>query len=926
MPSAHFVALSSYLRNISRTVHPMTEATARQLEGSGAFKPGNGVPAVRVLQLEDNLLDAELIMRRLKADGLEVLCRVVADELGFRHALADFAPQIILSDFSLRGFDGLSALEIARAMAPTTPFIFVSGTIGEERAIEALKRGATDYVLKDNLRRLVSAIKNALRQAEIALAKELAEDMLRRSESRLQDIINTSRDWVWECDREGRFTFSSPSIEPILGYTRYEILGRRASDYIDPVDDLQLQATLADVPSGTDLSNPVTLRWRHRNGKTRWLERTMVALRDTDGAWRGVRGIDRDVTLRMAQEVRIRRLNRAQRFLSGASEAAMRIRERDRLIREACRLAVSVGGYARATIYLLPNDVAGTAPLVCSYGDTQEDGAKWLITNRLPEGVGAVSQVLATAKPIVVNDLSDPANAVLLGRNPSLPEGSRSRIALPLCIDLTVIGVVELDAREPGVFGDAELALLKQVAANITFALQYLRSKESAEYLEYYDTLTGLPNRALYLTRVQAALESAREAGRPLAVAVIDIVEFGTVNDNLGQHLGDSLLRLVAERLKNAFGHATAVSRLREDKFSVIGLDPTLERDGGLADRIADCFEAPFSLQGHELRVDARAGFVLFPEDGDHAEALLQEAKVALQHAKDTGARYLRYNARMNETASQRFLLTNELRRAVAEQSFTLHYQPKLNLKSGLVEGVEALLRWSSKSESVPPNVFVPMLESLGLIDEVGSWVIAQAMAETAAWTAGGTFRVAANVSPLQLNREDFAARVLQSIADLGGDPHRLELEVTESTLMADPRHASVSLAQLRAAGVSIAIDDFGTGHSSLRLLAGLPIDVLKIDGSFVRDLVTNRNHRLIVQTTIGLAASLGMKTVAEGVETPEQLDLLRKLGCDAVQGYLVSRPSSAGELSRWFASGTYTKLKQLVAGKPREHARAQRA
>jgi len=903
----------------------MREDTARQRpDGTGAFNPSPG--AIRVLQLEDNSVDAELVLRRLEADGLATLPRVVEDEIGFRHALADFAPQVILSDFSLRGFDGLSALEIARAMAPMTPFIFVSGTIGEERAIEALKRGATDYVLKDNLRRLVPAIKNALRQAEVAQAKELAEDMLRRSESRLQDIINTSRDWIWECDREGRFTFSSPSVEQVLGYTRYEMLGRRASDYIDPADDLQLQATLADMPPGTDSITPVTLRWRHRNGKTRWLERTMVALRDPDGSCRGVRGIDRDVTLRIAQEVRIRRLNRAQRFLSGASEAAMRIRDRDRLIREACRLAVSVGGYARATIYLLPNDVAGTAPLVCSYGGTRDDGAKWAIKNRLPEGVGALSQVLATATPIVMNDLSDPANAALLGKSSEVPEESRSRIALPLCIDLSVIGAVELDAREPNVFGEAELALLKQVAANITFALQYLRSKESAEYLEYYDTLTGLPNRALYVTRVQTALEAARKARQSVAIAVLDIVEFSTVNDNLGHHLGDALLRLVAERVRSAFGQSAPVCRLDDDRFSVMETDRPNGTDGGLAKRIADCFEAPFSLQGQELRVDARAGFVRFPDDGDRAEALLQQAKVALQHAKDTGGRCLRYSARMNETASQRFTLTNQLRRAVAERSFTLNYQPKLNLKTGAVDGVEALLRWAGDRDPVPPNVFVPMLESLGLIDEVGSWVISQAMAETAQWTTGSEqFRVAANVSPLQLNREDFAQSVLSSLAELEGDPRRLELEVTESSLMADPRHASVSLAKLRAAGVAIAIDDFGTGHSSLRVLAGLPIDVLKIDRSFVRDLATNRNHRLIVQTTIRLAASLGMKTVAEGVETPEQLELLKALGCDAVQGYLVSRPVTAPELERWFTSATFGKLKQLAGADRPAAARASR-
>jgi diguanylate cyclase (GGDEF)-like protein/PAS domain S-box-containing protein len=908
----------------------MAEDTVRQRsDGSGAFKPSSAAPGIRALQLEDNPADAELIMRRLAADGLDVLCRVVADEIGFRHALADFAPQVILSDFSLRGFDGLTALEIARAMAPTTPFIFVSGTIGEERAIEALKRGATDYVLKDNLRRLVPAIKNALRQAEIAQAKELAEGMLRRSESRLQDIINSSRDWIWECDREGRFTFSSPSVEHILGYTRYEILGRRASAYIDPADDLQLHATLADLPAAAESSGPVTLRWRHRNGKTRWLERTMVPLRDGDGTWRGVRGIDRDVTLRMAQEVRIRRLNRAQRFLSGASEAAMRIRDRDRLIREACRLAVNVGGYTRATIYLLPNEIAGTTPLVCSYDDTPFDGTKWSIGHALPEEVGLVTQVLATAKPVVLNDLREPSNVALLGKNAVIPDKSRSRIALPLCIDLAVIGVVELDAREAGVFGDAELALLNQVGANVTFALQYLRSKESAEYLEYYDPLTGLPNRDLYLTRVQSALESASVNEQSLAIAIIDIVEFGTVNDSLGQHLGDMLLRLVAERLTGVFGRSNALCRLGDDRFSVMELDPQRDLDDSFTRRIAKCFEAPFCLQGRDLRVAARAGFVVAPEDGEHAEALLQQAKIALQHAKDTGALYLRYAAEMNQKTSQRFVLTNALRRAVAERRFTLSYQPKLNLKTGIVDGVEALLRWSGDGEPVPPSVFVPMLESLGLIDEVGRWVIVQAMTETAAWAADSEFRVAANVSPLQLNREDFAGQVLHSITELGGDPRRLELEVTESSLMADPRRAGMSLARLRAAGVSIAIDDFGTGHSSLRMLAGLPIDVLKIDRSFVRDLVTNRNHRLIVQTTIRLAASLGMKTVAEGVEMPEQLELLKALGCDAVQGYLLSRPASASEIEQWFASNTLRNLKELAARAektPREAVGGKRA
>jgi diguanylate cyclase (GGDEF)-like protein/PAS domain S-box-containing protein len=880
-------------------------------------------PTIRVLQLEDSPVDAELIQRRLSAGGFEALCRVVPNEFEFRHALADFAPQVILSDFSLRGFDGLSALEIARAMAPTTPFIFVSGTIGEERAIEALKRGATDYVLKDNLRRLVPAIRNALRQSQVAKAKELAEDMLRRSESRLQDIINTSRDWIWECDRDGRFTFSSPSVLDVLGYTRHEILGKPASELVHPSDELALQATFTQMASAAESESPVTLRWRHKNGQPRWLERTMVALRGADGRWRGVRGTDRDVTMRVAQDVRIRRLNRALRFVSGASSAGMRIREREQLVKEACRLAVSKGGYARATIYLLPNDVAGRKPLVCSYGGSQHEGQKWSLADALPQGKRTVTQVLATTDPVVLNDLDDEVAAAYLGKTRDNAE-ARSLIALPLLVDSAPIGVVELEANEPNVFGDAELALLKQVAANVAFSLQYLHSKESAEYLEYFDPLTGLANRVLYLQRVAEALEAARRGGRRLALAVLDVAELGTVNDNLGHHAGDILLQLVAERLRATFRDPTLLCRLIGDRFSVMHADRGAVVDD-LLGRVEVCFGEPFSVQGHELRVAVRAGLVQFPDDGDHAESLLQQANIALQHAKQNGDRHARYRASMNETTSLRFALTNDLRRAVAESRFTLAYQPKLNLRTGLVEGVEALLRWPGGREPVPPNVFVPMLESLGLIDEVGSWVIVRAMTESAAWAAGAPFRVAANVSPLQLNSDDFADRVLASLEEIGADPTRLELEVTESSLMADARRASATLSRLREAGVSIAIDDFGTGHSSLRMLAGLPIDVLKIDGSFVRDLATNRNHRLIVQTTISLAAALGLKTVAEGVETVEQLELLKALGSDAVQGYLLSRPAPAAELERWLAGSTPVELRDLVIADAAETRRGRR-
>ena len=872
--------------------------------------PNANIPAqaIRVLQLEDNAVDAELIRRYLDQGGLNAAYRVVATELEFRRELVEFAPQVVLSDFSLRGFDGLSALEIATALAPTIPFIFVSGTIGEERAIEALKRGARDYVLKDNLRRLVPAIHNALRQSEATRARDLAEQMLRQSESRLQGIIDTSRDWIWECDREGRFTFSSPSIESILGYSRYEMLGRRGAEYIDPADELQLHGTFGQLEADGHSEKAITLRWRHKNGKTRWLERTMVGLRDDAGMLRGVRGIDRDVTLRMAQEVRIRRLNRALRFVSGTNSAVMRIRDRNQLLKEACRLAVRVGGYMSAMIYLLPSEDASSEPLACSYSGSQEDGAKWTISRTMQGGRALVQDALASARPAILHDLTEPSDlaARMHDREALLEAGCRSCIAMPLIIEGTAIGVIELHASEAGVFGDAELELLKQVVASITFSLQYLDNKENAEYLEYFDPLTGLAQRGLYLQRLGAAIDAAANAQQRVALVVFDICELGTINDSLGHHAGDLVLQLVAERLKNVVRDTSSMCRLSGDRFAVLSVDGSADAAMTLRERVAKSFDAPFTVQHQELRVSIRAGMAQCPDDAADADVLLQQADTALQHAKQAGQQFVRHRPDMSAQASQRLNLINELRRAVAERDFTLNYQPKVSLETGLTDGVEALLRWSDqRRDPVPPSVFVPILESLGLIDEIGTWVIVQAMAEAASWFAAADdgFRLAVNVSPVQLNREDFAERVLELLGEGAQGTERLELEVTESTLLADPRRASASLARLRAAGVTIAIDDFGTGHSSLRMLAGLPIDVLKIDRSFVHDLATNRSHRLIVQTTISLAKSLGLKTVAEGVETPEQLELLRELGCGSIQGYLLGRPASARDISAWLAA-----------------------
>ncbi|HLF11824.1 MAG TPA: diguanylate cyclase, partial [Gammaproteobacteria bacterium] len=647
--------------------------------------------------LEDNARDVELILSQLRRDGLQIAERVVADERHFQAALAEFTPQVILSDFSLPRFDGLSALKIARAEAPAVPFIFVSGTIGEERAIEALQGGASDYVLKENLRRLVPAIRNAIHQREVARSRDVAEELLRRSESRLQAIIDTSADWIWECNGERRFTFSSPSIGAILGHTRHSVLGRSSLDYVDASDRDRLTAAFEAVSVAEAEAQPLTLRWPHKDGTGRWLERKMVALRSDDGTLLGFRGIDRDVTQRVVQEARIGRLNRALQFLSGANSAIVRLRHRRELLKETCRLAVQIGGYTMATVYLRPSENL-KEPLVLRAVNAEQAAAKRPASEPM-DGDGPVGRAMQRGEDIIVADLTAP-DVRVPGRDSLMQMGVRSCIAMPFLIDGTPIGAVLLHANEPNAFVGAELELLHRFTANIAFALQYLHDRESIEYLAYFDTLTALANRSLYVQRLDQMIVDSKRDDTDLVLLVFDIAGLNIINDGLGHHTGDLVLQLVAERMKNIFRDSKCLCYLGGGRYAVASTHghDTLVATTVLRERVDFLFDRPFVVDSQELRLSIRAGFAQFPEDGVTADALLHHAQTALDHAKQGGSRYLRHDPAMNAAASEKLSLTNSLRTALEKREFDVHYQPKTALATGAVDGVEALLRWPERS------------------------------------------------------------------------------------------------------------------------------------------------------------------------------------------------------------------------------------
>lgn len=423
--------------------------------------------------------------------------------------------------------------------------------------------------------------------------------------------------------------------------------------------------------------------------------------------------------------------------------------------------------------------------------------------------------------------------------------------------------------------------------------------------LAYYDSLTSLPNRVLFLDRLAQILEIARRHQRKAAVLFLDLDNFKRINDSLGHSAGDEILKITAERLRycvrasDAVAHPTpqgTAARLGGDEFTVVLSEIELvEAPAIVARRILQKMAEPMQLTAQEVAITPSIGIAVFPEDGDTVETLLKNADLAMYAAKRTGRNSFQYyQATMNMVALKRLTLENHLRQAIAREELALHYQPQMNLATGAASGAEALLRWNNEElGSVSPVEFIPVAEESGLIVAIGAWVLRTACLQAKAWRDRGVLlpRIGVNVSIKQFVQRKFPELVAQVLAETGLEPEVLEIEITESLLMQDAEGAVATLRKLKALGVQLAIDDFGTGYSSLSRLKEFPIDRLKIDRSFVRSVDTNLNDQAIASAIIAMAGSMNLRVIAEGVETAEQLDVLRSKHCDEIQGYFLSRP-----------------------------------
>jgi diguanylate cyclase (GGDEF)-like protein/PAS domain S-box-containing protein len=672
------------------------------------------------------------------------------------------------------------------------------------------------------------------------------ETALRESEQRYRRLIEDASDAIFTIDLEGNFTSVNAIAEQISGYNRQELLGMNLTQIAIPEHHAAIRGSIAERIAGDDPA-PLDVALQTRDGHHVSIE-VSGRLQLRNSAPVGLLCIARDISQR----------KRAERL------------EHNR--REVLEM------------------VAQNQPLE-------------IILRRLEEMIEQYYPG-ATARISVSVDLVRFGKAALLrGGNPTDFDAKVSQpgyLSVPIRAgDGRTLG--SLEVYRPGAWqpSEAEKVSLDSKAKLAAIALEHRQLTNRLAYDAQHDPLTGLPNRLLLDDRLQQAITLARRQARMVAVIYVDLDRFKFINDTLGHHVGDLLLKDASGRMQAAVRESDTLARTGGDEFVAVLFGIETQRDAEIvADRIVESMREPFQIQGHELFTSASVGLSLFPRDGEDGATLQKHADVALYDAKNRGRNRAQVFAReMNSASHERLEIENDLHRAMDRGELVLYYQPQYQIPSRQIGGVEALLRWNHpKWGLVLPGRFVPVAEETGLIIPIGLWVLREACRQHQKWCRSGfpQVRMAVNISATQFMRSNLAERVAEVLAEFEMEPRFLELELTEGVLMRDADDSALQIAELRTLGVRISIDDFGTGYSSLGYLQRLPIDDLKIDKCFVQGIGGAANTQRLVQAIVGLAHGLNVTATAEGVETEDELEVLRILGCDRVQGFLLGRPAPA--------------------------------
>jgi len=617
---------------------------------------------------------------------------------------------------------------------------------------------------------------------------------------------------------------------------------------------------------------------------------------------------DRDTAKELA------RLRRTLETLNAGHRTLLRESNEQELLHKMCQVIVDTGGYPVASVFYAEHDAQKSLRLMAEVGPgpklTESLKLTWADTEL---GQGAVASAVRRGEPIVGRHLSsipsDGNSAYAFALESSIRMGYAAVSVFPLRVEGDVLGALALAATEADAFDEEEARLLYELAEDLAYGIANLRTQDKHRAaqaiitsLAYYDTLTGLPNRTLLRQRLEEAMDAARQKKHAVTLLQIRVSRLDEINKVLGYHLGDELVQQIGQRLAQAARAHETLARVGEAEFALllpnIGTEEAIE----VAQHLVKILNHPAEVSGFLLDARVSIGIACFPDHGSDADAMIRCANAAIHSAKPTSGGYVMYSGTQERENARRLSLMSDLHRAISNDELVLYCQPKVDVKTGSVCGVETLIRWQHPLKGmISPTEFIPIAEQAGMITPLTDWMIEAAFRQSHAWLEVGLkLPLAINLSALDLSDPMLIDRISTLIAAWDIAPALIQFELTESALMVDPVDALNTLVRLKRLGVQLFIDDYGTGQSSLSYLQKLPVDAIKIDQSFIMALMRSRDSALIVRSTIELGHNLGLKVVAEGVDTQATWDRLVAFGCDVAQGYLINMPMPAAEFQEW--------------------------
>jgi diguanylate cyclase (GGDEF)-like protein/PAS domain S-box-containing protein len=715
----------------------------------------------------------------------------------------------------------------------------------------------------------------------------------------LQALIDKVPDKLWVKDASSRFIiankataseYAMPAAEDIIGKTDFDLYPHEVAQQFFEIEQKIIQSGQPTVDMDECIFDS--------SGDMRWLSTTKVPLLDEGEEAAGLLGISRDITDRKQADVL--RNGQAQILEMIAMSAPL-----DGVLDRLMRLVESQLTGILASVLLLDDEGVhlrhGAAPSLAEAYTRAIDGV------RIGPKVGSCGTAAHRRESVVVADIAtDPLWEDY--RELASEYGYRSCWSTPIFshqgVVLGTFAMYSRTIREPTA---AEAALIEVTTRIAGIAIERKRAEDRIHFMANHDALTGLPNRTLLKDRLAQAVLYAQRYDRWATVVFIDLDNFKVVNDSLGHNAGDELLKVVADRMVRCVRATDTVVRLGGDEFVILLFDQPKNVDliSATLQTIRAAIAEPICVEGRNLQVMSSIGIANYPKDGIDADALIANADAAMYRAKEMGRdNFQFYTPELNTKVHEKLVLQEELRNAIARSEFLLLYQPQVDLRTGRVFAVEALIRWRHPSLGiVSPDKFIPMAEESGLIVTIGDWVLHEACRQNKVWQDAGMphLTMSVNVSARQFGDKNLVRRVAHSLEKSGLEAQYLELELTESLIMQDVEAAIATMKELQTLGVRLSIDDFGTGYSSLAALKSFPVTRLKIDKSFITDLVTNENDRAVTTAVISLGQKLNLRVIAEGVETEDQMAFLRENNCDEMQGYHFSRPVPAGEIEKLF-------------------------